>query len=203
MRLSLRGIIGFVVLVAINASTAAAEVPDILGIQLGMPAREAHAKLQAELPKNKIQVVSTNLPTIEKPVMASFVSAPTQNIMMGMVSDRVTVDVTLPPNKQSVWRIDRSHSFPDKGIPRGTLLAQLREKYGKETRAMDEAGNTTTEDRQVRMLWWFIDEQGHLARPTPVPSGADPFPTCRNDTGMAWSGVVESPLVGGRWVPAV
>ena len=181
---------------AINASTAAAEMPDILGIQLGMPAREAHAKLQAELPKNKIQVMSTNLPTIEKPVMASFVSAPTQNIMMGMVSDRVTVDVTLPPNKQSVWRIDRSHSFPDKGIPRGTLLAQLREKYGKETRAMDEAGNTTTEDRQVRMLWWFIDEQGHLARPTPVPSGADPFPTCRNDTGMAWSGVVESPWWG-------
>ena len=93
---------------AINASTAAAEMPDILGIQLGMPAREAHAKLQAELPKNKIQVMSTNLPTIEKPVMASFVSAPTQNIMMGMVSDRVTADVTLPPNKQSVWRIDRS-----------------------------------------------------------------------------------------------
>ena len=94
MRLSLRGFIGvFAVLMAINASTAAAEMPDILGIQLGMPAREAHAKLHAELPKNNIQVVSTNLPTIEKPVMASFVSAPTQNIMMGMVSDRVTVDV--------------------------------------------------------------------------------------------------------------
>src|SRR5437867_11933636 len=108
MRLSLRDFIGFAVLMAINASTAASEMPDILGIQLGMPAREAHAKLHAELPKNNIQVVSTNLPTIEKPVMASFVSAPTQNIMMGMVSDRVTVDVTLPPNKQSVWRIDRS-----------------------------------------------------------------------------------------------
>jgi hypothetical protein len=195
MRLSLRGFIGvFVVLVAINASAATAEMPDILGIQLGMPAREAHAKLQTELPKNKIQVISTNLPTLEKPVMASFVSEPTQTIMIGMVSDRVTVDVTLPPNKQSVWRVDRSHSFPDKGIPRGTLLAQLREKYGKETRAMDEAGNTTTEDRQVRMLWWFLDEQGRLVKPTPVPSGADPFPTCRNDTGMAWSGVVESPL---------
>jgi len=96
MRLSLRGFIGFAVLMAINASTAAAEVPDILGIQLGMPAREAHAKLQTELPKNKIQVISTNLPTLEEPVMASFVSEPTQTIMMGMVSDRVTVDVTLP-----------------------------------------------------------------------------------------------------------
>ncbi len=86
MRLSLLGFIGvFVVLVAINASAATAEMPDILGIQLGMPAREAHAKLQTELPKNKIQVVSTNLPTIEKPVIASFVSEPTQTIMIGMV----------------------------------------------------------------------------------------------------------------------
>src|SRR5262245_42216970 len=84
------------------ASYASAEgMPDLLGIQLGMPARDAHAKLQAQIPKNQIQVTSTNLPTIEKPVITTFQSAPAQQIMMGMEGDVVTVDVTLPPNKQS------------------------------------------------------------------------------------------------------
>ena len=124
-------------------------MPDILGIQLGMPAREAHAKLQAELPKNKIQDVSTNLPTLEKPVIASFVSEPTQTIMIGMVSDRVTVDVTLPPNKQAVWEVEREHFFPGKGIAKATLLASLREKYGKETVAWIVTGTPTTDDSKV------------------------------------------------------
>ena len=62
--------------VALNTYAAAQGLPDVLGIQLGMPARDAHAKLQAELPKNKIQVMSDNLPTIDKPVIRSFSSAP-------------------------------------------------------------------------------------------------------------------------------
>lgn len=188
------GVLNCVLMVVSLTANVAAEMPDILGIQLGMPAREAHAKLQAQLPKNEIQVISTNLPTIDKPVIASFSSASRQNIMIGMESDRVTVDVTLPPNKQSVWRVDRSHSFPEKGIPRGTLLAQLREKYGKETRAFGEGLSPTTDDRQVRVLWWFLDEEGRPVSPPRTPSGSDPFTICRNDTGMAWTGVVESPI---------
>src|SRR5262245_61854249 len=108
-------------------------LPDILGIQLGMPAREAHAKLQAQLPKNKIEVQTTNLPTIDKSIITSFVANPAEQISMGMEGDMVSVDVTLPPNKQAVWRVDRRHFFPGKGIPKATLLASLREKYGKET----------------------------------------------------------------------
>jgi hypothetical protein len=51
-------------MIAMLTGPAVAEgLPDILGIQLGMPARDAHAKLQAALPKNKIQVMSENLPT--------------------------------------------------------------------------------------------------------------------------------------------
>ena len=59
-------------------------LPDILGIQLGMPAREAHAKLQGQFPKNNLQVMSTNLPTIEKPVISSFQSAPKQTSRWAM-----------------------------------------------------------------------------------------------------------------------
>jgi hypothetical protein len=64
------------IVVFLTSSATAEGLPDILGIQLGMPALEAHAKLQAQLPKYKPQVQSVNLPTIEKPVIASFLSAP-------------------------------------------------------------------------------------------------------------------------------
>jgi hypothetical protein len=132
-----------------------------------MPVREAHAKLQAQLPKGKIQVMSDTLPTIDKPVIKTFSSAPEQQIMMGMEGDQVTVDVTLPPNKQAVWRVIRQHFFANKGIPKTTLLASLREKYGKETRTNFSEKQPATDDSQIHHLLWFFDEQG---RPAPLPS---------------------------------
>jgi hypothetical protein len=159
-------IVHAVVLITLVGHAAAEGLPDILGIQLGMPAREAHAKLQAKIPKNQIQVTSTNLPSIEKPVISSFQSLPKQTIMMGDEADTVTVDVTLPPNKQAVWRINRLHYFPGKGIPKTTLLASLREKYGKETRAMI-GSKPTTDESHITNLLWLMDEQGRQATPSP------------------------------------
>ena len=135
-------------------------LPDILGIQLGMPVREAHAKLQSDLPKNKLQVETTNLPTIDKPVLASFSSNPPQAIMVGDEGDSVKVYVTLPPSKQAVWNVQREHFFPDKGIAKAILLASLREKYGKETVAWIVTGTPTTDDSKVTALVWLFDEQG-------------------------------------------
>jgi hypothetical protein len=168
MRLSLRGFIGVVaVVVALAAGSAAAAMPDILGIALGMPVQEAYAKLQADLPKNKLQVGTTNFPTIEKPVIKSFSSNPQQGIMMGDEGDSVNVYVTLPPNKQAVWYVDRTRFFPDKGIAKATLLTSLREKYGKETVAWIVTGTPTTDDSKVTALVWLFDEQG---RPGALPS---------------------------------
>jgi hypothetical protein len=168
MRLSLRGFIGVVaVVVVLVAGTAAAAMPDILRIALGMSVREAYAKLQADLPKNKLQVGTTNFPTIEKPVIASFSSVPQQAIMQGDEGDSVNVYVTLPPNKQAVWNVQRTHSFPDKGIAKATLLASLREKYGKETVAWIVTGTPTTDDSKVTALVWLFDEEG---RPGALPS---------------------------------
>lgn len=168
MEVMSRVLIGSLAIVVALASYAVADgLPDILGIQLGMPVREAHAKLQAELSKNKLQVGMTNLPTIEKPVIASFSSNPQQGIMMGDGGDSVNIYVTLPPNKQSVWWVERTRFFPDKGIAKGTLLASLREKYGKETVAWIVTGTPTTDDSKVTALVWLFDEQG---RPGTLPS---------------------------------
>ena len=160
---------GMAMIVAVTSQSTAAGLPDILGIQLGMPAREAHATLQTQLPKNKIQVMSDNLPTIDKPVIKSFSSAPAETIMMGMEADQVAVDVTLPPNKQAVWRVKRQHYFANKGIPKTTLLASLREKYGKETLTNVPQGKPATDDNKIQNLLWLFDEQG---RPAPLPSSS-------------------------------
>lgn len=119
MKMGLRSVIGSMALIFVLTSQAAAEgLPDILGIQLGMPVRDAHAKLQAALPKNKIQIMSDTLPTIDKLVIKSFSSASAEQIMMGSEGDQVTVDVTLPPNKQAVWRVVRQHFSPTRAFPR-------------------------------------------------------------------------------------
>ena len=191
----LRSIIVGIAMVIVLTNHAAAEgLPDILGIQLGMPAREAHAKLQGQFPKNNLQVMSTNLPTIEKPVISSFQSAPKQTIAMGDEADIVTVGVTLPPNKQAVWRVYRQHFFPDKGIPKKTLLASLREKYGKESRAIASNGKpTTTDESQIVSLLWLMDEQGRPVTLPPLVGMTDPLRSCEGfEEGNADS-LVESP----------
>ena len=187
-------IVGIAMVIVLTSHSAAAGLPDVLGISLGMPAREAHAKLQGQFPKNNLQVSSINLPTIEKPVITSFQSAPKQTIAMGDEADIVTVGVTLPPNKQAVWRVYRQHFFPDKGIPKKTLLASLREKYGKESRAIASSGKpTTTDESQIVSLLWLMDEQGRPVTLPPPVGMTDPLRSCEGfEEGNADS-LVESP----------
>lgn len=187
-------IVGIAMVIVLTSHAAAAGLPDVLGIQLGMPAREAHAKLQAQIPKNPIQVTTTNLPTIEKPVIASFQSLPKQALAMGDEGDHVTVDVTLPPNKQAVWRVSRQHSFPDKGIPKKTLLASLREKYGKESRAIASNGKeATTDESQIVGLLWLMDEQGRPVTRPPLVGMTDPLSSCQASAEGNGAMLVESP----------
>jgi hypothetical protein len=194
MKNQLASVIGGIAVVFALVSYAAAEgLPDILGIQLGMPAREAHAKLQAQIPKNPISVMTTNLPTIEKPVIASFQSAPKQTIAMGDEADIATVDVTLPPNKQAVWRVAREHFFQNKGIPRKTLLASLREKYGKESRAIASGGKATTDESNIIGLLWLMDEQGRPATLPPLVGMTDPLTSCKATAEGNGAMLVESP----------
>lgn len=187
-------IVGIAMVIVLTSHSAAAGLPDVLGISLGMPAREAHAKLQGQFPKNNLQVSSIDLPTIEKPVITSFQSAPKQTIAMGDEADIVTVGVTLPPNKQAVWRVYRQHFFPDKGIPKKTLLASLREKYGKESRAIASSGKpTTTDESQIVSLLWLMDEQGRPVTLPPLVGITDPLRSCEGfEEGNADS-LVESP----------
>jgi hypothetical protein len=170
MNASLRTwILGLVTLGAFN-STAAAQQPDILGIQPGMPLREAAAKLQSLFPKTQVQPHGTNLPTIDKPV-ALFLDAESSG--PNQPTTKMSIFVTLPPNKQVVWMVMRQMNFgASPGVSKANMLDSLHEKFGKETASR-------TAGRMVHM-WWLFHEDGQSTAPK---ISADELGTCQGSLG--------------------
>jgi hypothetical protein len=164
------GTLAFVSSLWIGTATADG-LPDILGIRLGMPLKDARAQLQAQLAKNTLAERTDIWGTIDRPVVVSFRSSPAQNLPAGVETDDVTVDVTMPPSDQVVWRVSRRHPFADNGIPKATLLASLREKYGKETLTNFAQGKPAANDNQIQSLLWLFDEQGRPASLSTIPGG--------------------------------
>lgn len=91
------------------------------------------------------------------------------------------VSFTSPPTKQVVWRMYRGTW--NMHAARANVLAALREKYGKETLALDNHNSPrmmAANDHAINNLWWFFDESGNR-----VPPPADlenSFGTCNGMT---------------------
>jgi len=137
----------------------ARQLPDVVGIRPGMPAREAFAALQAKYPKVPLQTLALQLPTIQKPILIDFAVgfSPVQS-----VEERIAVRVTPPPEKQVVWQVQR---FVGKQkIYRANVLASLREKYGKEAAGFTNGTPVSDIDKDAADIWWIFDEQGHPAK---------------------------------------
>ncbi|MBP2646950.1 MAG: hypothetical protein H6Q77_574 [Gemmatimonadetes bacterium] len=143
----------------IAGNVGAQQLPDIVGIRPGMPAREAFAALQAKYPKVPLQTLALQLPTIQKPILIDFAVgfSPVQS-----VEERIAVRVTPPPEKQVVWEVQR---FVGKQkINRANVLASLREKYGKEAAGFTNGTQVKDIDKDAADIWWIFDEQGHPAK---------------------------------------
>src|SRR5260221_4794273 len=89
---------------AAQAQAAAAGFPDIIGMRLGMPLREAYTILQPAHPTAKLGMYPYPLPGIEKPVLEGFSLGFSS---VGAQVEQVIVDVTPPPNRQVVWKVRR------------------------------------------------------------------------------------------------
>ena len=121
--------------------------PDVLGIRLGTPLREAYTMLQAANPGKKLETTASNYPSIDKPVLSMFALgfAPANSV------ENIEVYLTPPPDHQVVYRV-RRHLGMQK-IFRPNVLSSLHEKYGQET-VQTNGGN---------QMWWIYDEQGKPA----------------------------------------
>ena len=160
MKTTLRhGACGTLLGTLLAGNVAAQQLPDIVGIRLGMPAREAYAALQAKYPKVPLMTFALQLPTIQKPILIDFAIgfSPVQS-----VEERIAVHVTPPPEKQVVWKVQRF--VGRQKIYRANVLASLREKYGKETAGFTNGTPVSNVDKDAADIWWIFDEQGHPAK---------------------------------------
>jgi hypothetical protein len=151
-------------------------MPDIYGLHLGMPAQEAKAVLEKQFAQFHSSVNPQPIgfgPGNRQQAIYAFVVNPGGALLAG----QMVADVTLPPNQQLVWHIDRR--APQPNVNRAVVLAALRQKYGKETYAVAFGavpGKTTTDDSVTEYLVWLMDEQGHpLSIPVKFDGGGRPF----------------------------
>ena len=143
------------------SKATAAGFPDIAGLRIGMPLREAFTVLQTAHPAVKLGMYPLDIPGIDKPALEGF-SYGWESLAFH--PEKVIVDVTPPPNQQVVWKVRRYLS--QQKIFRANVLSALREKYGKETATTP----AVTTDAQISDMWWILDEQGHPAK-LPPPGG--------------------------------
>ena len=156
------------------------KMPDILGVHLGMTLPEALAAAHKPYPDDMYQEKPANYwPSATKPEYGYNILNRTLNNSKDMV-----ISFTAPPDTQRAWKIERETYKIHTN--RGTLLAALREKYGKETIAFQSAGNPTTNDAAMTGLMWLYDEQGNRAPlpPSTVFTRSGSIEECRQTGGM-------------------
>jgi hypothetical protein len=135
-------------------------MPDIVGVHLGMEPQEAMQTLRKQYPANFTFYV--------QPLDVAGLPAGQQVRSDFLVSDPSTreaplayLSFTMPPEKQLVWHAARYTRRMH--INRDTLLAALRQKYGKETAALQTSGmgsHIAQNDGEIAELFWLYDERG-------------------------------------------
>lgn len=133
------------------------KLPDVMGINIGMPVQQAIAVVKSKWPVDRVKVFYAKFPNSSIPPWISRVSAsrPGTGLNMGNSVDDITVFFSAPPNPQVVLQISRT-AIMVPPTARGNLVAALRQKYGHEMKPL----------RTFTNMAWEFDEQG---QPLPLP----------------------------------
>lgn len=136
---------------------------DVVGIKLGMTARDAMVALKADNPHLSLTPSSFKYEGFANPlipVVDGSDVAPTVNAGVQRASETVQILFTTPPGAEVVWGMGRHYSFPTAERPSmQTILDALRKKYGQET-VTPGPPNTS------QSLVWIYDAQGRPAGPS-------------------------------------
>jgi hypothetical protein len=145
-----------------------AKMPDIVGVHLGMTAQDALAVAKKTFPDDMYQGIPVNYwPSTEKPWYGYNLLSKAPGNFKDM-----SISFTAPPGTQIVWGMMRMTQKLH--INKLTMIAALRDKYGKETVALNNGGGYTvvTSDAAIGRMMWLYDEKG--ARVPLPPSTAFP-----------------------------
>jgi hypothetical protein len=143
---------------------ASAGYLDIVGIKLGMPAKQALEAMKADNPAFKIELQNVDFYwdcATKRVCDLSGQKKQWPSAIKGEVarteakgSETLEAHLTLPPNSQVVSYLSRTVIFPNNATPTiDNVLAGLRKKYG---------APTYSQPIGIPQLKWFFDSQGHL-----------------------------------------
>jgi hypothetical protein len=131
---------------------------DVVGIKLGMPVRDAVAAIKKH--NQRLQVSTPNPFRFNSLPNVTFAGNVTAQVMDGSSHETIQMYVTMPPNQDVVWYVQRTIEFDRNSRPsESNVLASLRQKYGPEHGRMDPI-NT----QPLSQLYWMFDANGK-----PVP----------------------------------
>jgi hypothetical protein len=166
------------------------KLPDFVGIHLGMPLDQARAAMEKAYPAG-IDVIQRAYGPGGGSLKAVYMLR-TKNTDGSRLGGTAEVDLTLPPNPQVVWQMFRS--APQPNVNRSVLIAALRQKYGRESLAIDnDTRRATTNDKGIVDMYWVMDEQGRQVSGTPPMLNNAPF-GCAISAGN--NGGIDRPIEG-------
>jgi hypothetical protein len=136
------------------ATASGAALPDIVGLRPAIPAQQAYDFLKAYDRAARVYVSDTPLgaqPISPKLFPYQLVLAQDPN-----PTEVISVSLTLPPSKASVWRVSRLTAFAAGKAPTvENVIDSLRAKYGPEA-VLISPNNMPANSR----LAWYFDETG-------------------------------------------
>jgi hypothetical protein len=145
-----------------------AKLPDVLGIHVGASRDVVPSILQKIHPKNQLRPEGSREPIFGMMFGGDLPEGGGENI---------TVEYTMPPNKQLVYFITRSVTYKQP-VSQENFIAALRQKYGREILASSLPPPT---------LYWAFDEQGN------------PMPASKNTSRDSAFGCSIPITPGGGW----
>jgi hypothetical protein len=159
-------------------------MPDIVGLYPGMPVGDAYNLLKAYFPTRggRVDVHQDTIQGLngDKP-LATQLHIPPQD-QQDNYDDVIDVLITLPPNKQAVWAVNRTVSFqPGKAPSVSAVIAGLRQKYGPEMKIAVPG-----------QLRWMFDRQGKRVPDDFVRKCNQPSGSIASADGSTW-GLIYNP----------
>jgi len=133
---------------------------DVLGIKLGMPAREAAAVLQARGMQLKPETIKYDV--LPAPLTYGFYAVNqvlVRNSGVPAGAEKIYLTITMPPNEPVVTKINRFIMFTKETAPaQQALVGDLVKKYGPISFATPPTHLNAT---GVQDLYWVDDAQGN------------------------------------------
>ncbi len=135
---------------------------DVLGIRLGMPAKDAIAALRSHDPAVHLAPETVKYNVLTEPLTYGLYGVNQVVLRSGNHAlpnaEKIYLTLTMPPNKQLVSKISRFRMFSKETAPtQQSLVAELEKKYGSPSY---DSGPGNLSSRGNRELFWVDDAQG-------------------------------------------